>query len=172
MTTSHAVCFHTALTGAASHVPTDPGIACHHEAQLAHQRGMHALTVALRAILVLPFTGSWRRWGVQTTAQQSKPQHSTISSPAHSTLRPAVVHVKASHTVPRGPILRSGTVLRLWLQQSEREKPPCGEMPQHAPTQTPCNQPAIASVTHVQTQHTLTAQPAQPLTAPHTHVPS
>ena len=30
----------------------------------------------------------------------------------------------------------------------------------------------IAIVTHVQTQHTLTAQPAQPLTAPHTHVPS
>ena len=43
---------------------------------------------------------------------------------------------------------------------------------QHAPTQTPFNQPAIAIVTHIQTQHTLTAQPAQPLTAPHTHVPS
>ena len=27
-----------------------------------------------------------------------------------------------------------------------------------APTKTPCNQPAIAIVTHAQTQHTLTAQ--------------
>ena len=34
------------------------------------------------------------------------------------------------------------------LQKSEREKPHCGETTQHAPTQTPCNQPAIAIVTH------------------------
>ena len=51
------------------------------------------------------------------------------------------------------------------LQKSEREKPHSGETTQHASTQTPCNQPAITSVTRVQTQHTLTAQPAQPLTA-------
>ena len=41
-----------------------------------------------------------------------------------------------------------------WLQRSEREKPHCGETNQHAPTQTPCNQPAIAVLTHTQTQHT------------------
>ena len=44
--------------------------------------------------------------------------------------------------------------LHLHLQKSEREKPQCGETTQHAPTQTPCNQAAIAIVTHVQTQHT------------------
>ena len=51
------------------------------------------------------------------------------------------------------------------LQKSEREKPHCGETTHDAPTQTPCNQPGIAIVTHTQTQDTLTAQPAQPLTA-------
>ena len=43
------------------------------------------------------------------------------------------------------------------LRKSEREKPHGGETNQHAPTQTPCNQPAIAALTHtdsVQTQHT------------------
>ena len=33
-------------------------------------------------------------------------------------------------------------------QKSEREKPHGGETNQHAPTQTPCNQPAIAVLTH------------------------
>ena len=40
----------------------------------------------------------------------------------------------------------------LQLQKSEGEKPHSGETSQHAPTQTPCNQPAIADLTHAQTQ--------------------
>ena len=44
-----------------------------------------------------------------------------------------------------------------WVQKSEREKPHCGETNQHAPPQTPCNQPAIAVLPHAQTQHKLTS---------------
>ena len=48
------------------------------------------------------------------------------------------------------PACRPGSpVLSKQPQKSEREKPPCGETTQHAPTQTPCNQPATAIVTHV-----------------------
>ena len=37
------------------------------------------------------------------------------------------------------------------LQKRGREKPHYGETTQHAPTQTPCNQPAIAVLTNAQT---------------------
>ena len=39
------------------------------------------------------------------------------------------------------------------LQKSEREKPHSGKTKSHSPTKTPCNQPAIAILTHAQTQH-------------------
>ena len=46
-----------------------------------------------------------------------------------------------------------------WLicsyKRAKREKPHSGETNEHAPTQTPCNQPAIAVLTHAQTQHRL-----------------
>ena len=45
------------------------------------------------------------------------------------------------------------------LQKSEREKPHSGETNQHAPTQTPCNQPAIAVLTHAQNQHDAQERP-------------
>ena len=40
------------------------------------------------------------------------------------------------------------------------------------PQRTPCNQPAIAILTHAQTQHRRSTQLAQLLRAPHTHVSS
>ena len=56
------------------------------------------------------------------------------------------------------------------LQKSEREKTHCGKTNQHAPTQTPCNQPAIAVLTHARTQQThpttSTATKSAPYTCP------
>ena len=53
------------------------------------------------------------------------------------------------------------------LQKSEREKPHCGETNQHAPTQTSCNQPAIAVLTHQQTNsRTSTVTKRTPYTCP------
>ena len=39
------------------------------------------------------------------------------------------------------------------LQKSEREKQHSGKTKSQSPTKTPCNQPAIAILTHTQTQH-------------------
>ena len=41
------------------------------------------------------------------------------------------------------------------LHKSEREKPHSGKTKNHSPTKTPCNQPAIAILTHAQPQHRL-----------------
>ena len=44
------------------------------------------------------------------------------------------------------------------LQKSEREKPHSGRTKSLSPTKTPCNQPAIAILTHTQTQHRRSTQ--------------
>ena len=72
-------------------------------------------------------------------------------------------HVRICSRVP--PEIRDQLVLSAYcrrhiasprqLQKSEREKPHSGETNQHAPTQTLCNQPAIAVLTHAQNQHRL-----------------
>ena len=58
----------------------------------------------------------------------------------------------------------------VWVQKSEREKPQRGGMSQHSliePHAT--SQPSLLSPMDT---HSLTAQPTQPLTMPHIHVPS
>ena len=109
--------------------------------------------------------GSWRR---RATARNTKDRKHLPSTQAIANRHNSQTkHQASSKRQPNSQVL-------CWVvtKKSEREKPHCGETNQHAPTQTPCNQTAIAVLTQAQTRQRLTAQPAQPLTAPHTHVPS
>ena len=54
-----------------------------------------------------------------------------------------------------------------WLQKGEREKPHCGGTNQHALTQIPCSQQAIAFLTHAQ-PHCATSTAPNSLSAPYT----
>ena len=72
------------------------------------------------------------------TPRRMKPTHTRLT---YTRIRPhAPSHQAGDHPEPAS----------VWLIKSEREKPHSEETSQHAPTQTPCNQPATAVLTHAQ----------------------
>ena len=71
------------------------------------------------------------------------------------------------------PVIRScQSPIWIWLVNYLHLHLHSGKTKSHSPTKSPCNQPAIAILTHAQTQHRLSTHLAYPLRAPHTHVSS
>ena len=103
--------------------------------------GFHA--VASSVLCAGPQRDSYRR-GERETPQSRRGitrQH-TLTGKSPCNLPGTRTHGSMTLTTRCHAQVGDDTWYNWWLQKSEREKPHCGETTQHAPTQTPCNQPA------------------------------
>ena len=78
----------------------------------------------------------------------------------HMTLKDSLyICMYTSITIERGQRMQklksayTDIHVQIRIQKSEREKPHSGKTKSQSPTKTPCNQPAIAILTHTHTQH-------------------